>query len=86
MFPEAAALAAAESQAPLEAAAADAPSSETDEETAAPCGASRNEASGVWVFVEQDQGAAHPVSWELLGVGRTLANDLGVELCALVTH
>jgi electron transfer flavoprotein alpha subunit len=39
---------------------------------------------GVWVFVEQNQGAAHPVSWELLGVGRTLANDLGVELAAFV--
>jgi len=39
---------------------------------------------GVWVFVEQDQGRAHPVSWELLGVGRTLAGDLGVELAAFV--
>jgi electron transfer flavoprotein alpha subunit len=39
---------------------------------------------GVWVFVEQDQGEAHSVSWELLGVGRTLADDLGVELCAFI--
>jgi electron transfer flavoprotein alpha subunit len=39
---------------------------------------------GVWVFVEQSEGKAHPVSWELLGVGRTLANDLGVELAAFV--
>ncbi len=39
---------------------------------------------GVWVFVEQNNGKAHPVSWELLGVGRTLANDLGVELAAFV--
>ena len=39
---------------------------------------------GVWVFVEQNHGKAHPVSWELLGVGRTLANDLGVELAAFV--
>jgi electron transfer flavoprotein alpha subunit len=39
---------------------------------------------GVWVFVEQSEGKAHPVSWELLGVGRTLANDLGVELCAFI--
>jgi electron transfer flavoprotein alpha subunit len=38
----------------------------------------------VWVFVEQSQGTAHPVSWELLGVGRTLAGALGVELCAFV--
>jgi electron transfer flavoprotein alpha subunit len=40
--------------------------------------------AGVWVFVEQCQGEAHPVSWELLGVGRTLAGDLGVELCAFI--
>jgi electron transfer flavoprotein alpha subunit len=39
---------------------------------------------GVWVFVEQNQGEAHPVSWELLGVGRDLAGDLGVELCAFI--
>jgi electron transfer flavoprotein alpha subunit len=39
---------------------------------------------GVWVFVEQNNGKAHPVSWELLGVGRTLANDLGVDLSAFV--
>ena len=39
---------------------------------------------GVWVFVEQSEGKAHPVSWELLGVGKTLANDLGVELCAFI--
>ncbi|MBW1825322.1 MAG: 4Fe-4S dicluster domain-containing protein, partial [Deltaproteobacteria bacterium] len=39
---------------------------------------------GVWVFVEQSEGKAHPVPWELLGVGRTLANDLGVELAAFV--
>jgi electron transfer flavoprotein alpha subunit len=43
-------------------------------------GACRN----VWVFVEQCQGEAHPVSWELLGVGRRLAADLGVDLCAFV--
>ena len=39
---------------------------------------------GVWVFVEQYQGEAHSVAWELLGVGRSLANDLGVELAAFV--
>ncbi len=46
-------------------------------ETAATC-------QGVWVFVEQCQGKAHPVSWELLGVGRKLAGDLGVDLAAFV--
>lgn len=39
---------------------------------------------GVWVFVEQLDGKAHPVSWELLGVGKILAHDLGVELAAVV--
>jgi electron transfer flavoprotein alpha subunit len=36
------------------------------------------------VFVEQCDGKAHPVSWELLGVGRILARDLGVELAAFI--
>jgi len=39
---------------------------------------------GVWVFVEQSDGKAHSVSWELLGVGRILAQDLGVELSAFL--
>jgi len=39
---------------------------------------------GVWVFVEQTDGVVHSVSWELLGVGRTLAQDLGVELSAFI--
>jgi electron transfer flavoprotein alpha subunit len=39
---------------------------------------------GVWVYVEQMDGKAEPVSWQLLGKGRELAQDLGVELAALV--
>ena len=39
---------------------------------------------GVWVFVEQTNRIPHSVSWELLGVGRTLAQDLGVELSAFI--
>jgi electron transfer flavoprotein alpha subunit len=39
---------------------------------------------GVWVYVEQFEGKAHEVSWELLGKGRELADDLGVELAAFV--
>jgi electron transfer flavoprotein alpha subunit len=38
----------------------------------------------VWVFVEQERGQVHPVSWELMGVGRRLAEKLGVELAAVV--
>lgn len=39
---------------------------------------------GVWVFVELERGAVHPVSWELLGEGRKLADKLGVELAGVV--
>ena len=38
----------------------------------------------VWVFVEQERGQIHPVSWELMGAGRKLADKLGVELAAAV--
>ncbi|MCA1910023.1 MAG: electron transfer flavoprotein subunit alpha/FixB family protein [Magnetospirillum sp.] len=34
----------------------------------------------VWVFIEMERGQVHPVSWELLGEGRKLADKLGVEL------
>jgi electron transfer flavoprotein alpha subunit len=36
------------------------------------------------VWVEQDGGKAHPVSWELLGQGRQLADALGAPLAAVV--
>jgi len=39
---------------------------------------------GVWVFVEHERGAIQPVSWELLGEGRKLADQLGVELAGVV--
>ncbi|HQE40538.1 MAG TPA: electron transfer flavoprotein subunit alpha/FixB family protein [Zoogloea sp.] len=39
---------------------------------------------GVWVFIEHDRGAAHPVSWELLGEGRKLADTLGVSLAGVI--
>jgi electron transfer flavoprotein alpha subunit len=39
---------------------------------------------GVWVFVEQTDGKAHPVSWQLLGKGHRLASDLGEDLCAVI--
>jgi len=42
------------------------------------------EYSGVWVFVEQSRGQVHPVSWELLGEARKLADDLGSKLGAIV--
>src|SRR6185369_8015513 len=39
---------------------------------------------GVWVFVEQTEGEAAKVSWELLGKGRELADTLAVPLSAVV--
>ncbi|CQR48967.1 MULTISPECIES: electron transfer flavoprotein subunit alpha/FixB family protein [Haloferax] len=38
----------------------------------------------VWVFVEQHEGEAAPVSWELLAKGRELADETGESLVALV--
>jgi electron transfer flavoprotein alpha subunit len=38
----------------------------------------------VWVFIEQERGEVHPVSWELLGAGRKLADKLGVDLVGVV--
>lgn len=39
---------------------------------------------GVWVCVELERGRVHPVSWELLGEGRKLADHLGVPLSGVV--
>ncbi|MBJ6800887.1 electron transfer flavoprotein subunit alpha [Geomonas propionica] len=39
---------------------------------------------GVWVFIEQNDGEAAKVSWELTGVGRELADQLGVPLSAVI--
>ena len=63
---------------------ADAPGTVSAEELGTAERGSGDGWKGVWVFVEQNQGEAHPVSWELLGVGRNLANDLGVELGAFI--
>ena len=38
----------------------------------------------VWVFAEQRQGEIMPVAIELLGEGRKLADEIGVELCAVL--
>jgi electron transfer flavoprotein alpha subunit len=39
---------------------------------------------GVWVVIEQYDGVAAKVSWELLGTGAGLASTLGVQLSAVV--
>jgi len=39
---------------------------------------------GIWIFAEQRDGEIMPVAYELLSIGRKLANVLGVELSALL--
>ncbi|EKP93883.1 electron transfer flavoprotein subunit alpha/FixB family protein [Thermaerobacter subterraneus] len=39
---------------------------------------------GVGIFIEQHGGQAAPVAWELAGIGRKLADKLGVELIGFV--
>lgn len=43
-----------------------------------------NQYRGVWVYIEKKENDIHPVSLELLGAGRKLANKLGVELCGVL--
>lgn len=38
----------------------------------------------VWVYIEMERGVVHPVSWELLGEGRKLADKLGVQLAGVL--
>ncbi|HWQ40709.1 MAG TPA: FAD-binding protein [Desulfosporosinus sp.] len=40
--------------------------------------------SGVWVIIEYINGKVAPVSWELLGKGRELADGLGCRLCGVI--
>lgn len=39
---------------------------------------------GVWVFAEQRGGSVVPVAYELLGIGRKLADELGTDLSAVL--
>ncbi len=43
-----------------------------------------SEYQDVWVFAEQDDGVIQSVTYELLGEGRQLADDLGMHLCAVL--
>lgn len=46
--------------------------------------AAPGDARGVWVWVEQADGKAHSISWEMMGQGRLLADALRVPLTACV--
>ena len=43
-----------------------------------------NDSTGLMVFAEQRGGKVHPVSYELLGKGRELADKLGVGLSSVL--
>lgn len=47
-------------------------------------GVDPSEHRDVWVFVEHRAGRAHPVSWQLVGAARRLADALGEEAAAIV--
>ncbi len=53
-------------------------------EAAAPAESDIGGYSGVWVFAEQREGKVASVAYELLGVGRRLADDRREELCAVL--
>lgn len=57
---------------------------EPEEEEETGTGREVDKWKGVWVFVEQRNGHAHNVAWQLLGVGSQLAADLGEELSAVI--
>ena len=38
----------------------------------------------VWIFIEHERGKISSVSFELLGQGRNLADDLGCQLCGML--
>jgi electron transfer flavoprotein alpha subunit len=41
-------------------------------------------ANDVWVYIEHKEGETKPMSFELLGIGKTLASELGSGVCAFV--
>src|SRR6266568_6482966 len=57
---------------------------EDDDPEARALAAKLAEYRGVWVFIEQTEGEAARVSWELLGKGRELADAINTDLTAIV--
>lgn len=41
-------------------------------------------ANDVWVYIEHKEGAVSPMSFELLGIGKQLADGLGSNVCAFI--
>ena len=55
---------------------------ETEKE--APASADIGGLKGVWIFAEQRNGKVSSVAYELLGMGKKLADDLKTELSAVL--
>ncbi len=55
---------------------------ETEKES--PAGAHITGFKGVWIFAEQRGGKVSPVAYELLGIGKKLADDMKTELSAVL--
>lgn len=56
---------------------------EMQEQTSSPA-IDLSEYKDVWVFAEQHDGVVQSITYELLGEGRKLADDLGMDLCAVL--
>ncbi len=56
---------------------------EMEEKTVVP-GVELSAYKDVWVFAEQHEGEIQTITYELLGEGRKLADDLGMDLCAVL--
>jgi electron transfer flavoprotein alpha subunit len=41
-------------------------------------------ANDVWVYIEHKDGEINPLSFELLGIGKAIAGELGSNVCAFV--
>jgi electron transfer flavoprotein alpha subunit len=63
---------------------ASAAAAEEKKEPEDPRAAKLKEYKGVWIFTEHTEGKPAEVSWELLGVGATLAKARNTELCSIV--
>ncbi len=44
----------------------------------------KKKSENVWVFAEQHEGSIHPVTYELLGKGKELSEELETDLCCVL--
>jgi len=56
----------------------------TEVQKEAPAGTDLQGHKGVWIFAEQRNGKVSPIAYELLGIGRKLADERGAKLSAVL--